>query len=72
MQKEKEVAEDEMVRYHHRLNKHEFEQSPGDTAGQRSLDCYSPCTAVQQFGQDLATEQQKTYCTARGTLLNAL
>ena len=26
----------------HRLNGHDFEQSPGDTEGQRSLACYSP------------------------------
>ena len=32
-QKEKNVAEDEMVGWHHQLNKHEFEQTPGD--GQR-------------------------------------
>ena len=26
-------AEDEMVRYHHKLNGHEFEQTPGDSGG---------------------------------------
>ena len=31
----------EMVRYHHRLSGHEFEQIPGDSGGQRSLACYS-------------------------------
>ena len=36
-QKEKWVAEDEMVRYHHWLNGHEFEQPLGDTEGQGSL-----------------------------------
>ena len=36
------VAEDEMVRYHHLLNGHEFEQTPGDTGGQRSLARCSP------------------------------
>ena len=25
------VAEDEMVRYHHQLNEHEFEQTQGDS-----------------------------------------
>ena len=29
-QKEKRVAEDEMVGWHHQLNGHEFEQTPGD------------------------------------------
>ena len=41
-QEEKEATEDEMVGWHHRLNGHEFEQTPGDTEGQRSLACYSP------------------------------
>ena len=31
-----------MVRQHHQLNEHEFEQTPGDTGGQRRLGCYSP------------------------------
>ena len=39
MQKEKEAADDEMVRQHHRLNGHEFEQTLGDSEGQRSLWC---------------------------------
>ena len=42
MQEEKEVAEDEMVGRHHRLNGHESEQAPGDGEGQGSLQCYSP------------------------------
>ena len=31
-----------MVKQHHQLNRHEFEQTPGDGRGQRSLACYSP------------------------------
>ena len=31
------AAEDEMVREHHRLNGHEFEQTPGDSGGQKRL-----------------------------------
>ena len=38
---EKEVTEDEMVRWHHQLNRHEFEQTPGDSEGQGSLTCCS-------------------------------
>ena len=30
------MREDEMVRQHHRLNGHEFEQTPGDSEGQGS------------------------------------
>ena len=41
-QKEKGVAEDEMVREHHWLNGHEFEQTLGDSEGQRGLAHCSP------------------------------
>ena len=33
-QDEKGVTEDEMVRWHHWLNRHKFEQTPGDSEGQ--------------------------------------
>ena len=39
---EKVVREDEMVGWHHLLNEHEFEQTPGDSEGQGSLVCCSP------------------------------
>ena len=41
-QKEKSLVENEMVRYHHRLKGHEFEQILGDSEGQGSLECCSP------------------------------
>ena len=34
--------EDEMVGWHHRLDRHEFEQAPGVSNGQESLACCSP------------------------------
>ena len=37
MQEEKGMTEDEMVGWHHRLNGHAFEQTPGDGEGQGSL-----------------------------------
>ena len=33
------MTEDEMVGWHHRLNGHEFEQTPGNSEGQGSLAC---------------------------------
>ena len=36
-QEKKGTTEDEMVEWHHRLNGHEFEQTPGDDEGQGSL-----------------------------------
>ena len=40
--REKGVADDEMVGWHHQLNGHEFEQTAGDSEGQGSLACCSP------------------------------
>ena len=57
-QREKEVAEDEMVRLHHWLNGHEFEQTLGDSEGQGSLAGCSPWGP-----KDWATEQQWQQCT---------
>ena len=36
------ITEDEMVGWHHQLNGHEFEQTPGDGERQGSLACCSP------------------------------
>ena len=36
------MTEDEMVGWHHLLNGHEFEQTPGDGEGQESVADYSP------------------------------
>ena len=39
---EKGTTKDKMIGWHHRLNGHEFEQTPGDREGQGSLVCCSP------------------------------
>ena len=36
------VTENEMAGRHHRLNGHEFEETPGDGKGQGSMVCCSP------------------------------
>ena len=41
-QEEKTVAKDEMVGWHHWPDGHEFEETPGDGEGQRSLVCCGP------------------------------
>ena len=41
-QEEKGTTEDKMDGWHHQLNGHEFEQTPGDSGGQRSLGYCSP------------------------------
>ena len=42
VKEEKGATEDEMVGWHHWLNGHEFEQTPGDSGGQESLACCNP------------------------------
>ena len=42
-QEEKGTTEDEMARWHHRLDGHEFEQSPRVGDGQGGLVCCGPC-----------------------------
>ena len=46
-----------MVGWHHRLNGHELEQTPGDGEGQGSLACCSP--QGLRVGRNLVTEQQQ-------------
>ena len=48
-QKEKGTTEDEMVGWYHRLNGHEFEQTPGESEGQGSLEC---CSSRGRKGMD--------------------
>ena len=57
-QEEKGVAEHEMVRQHHWFNGHEFEQTPGDSGGQKSLACCS--SWGRRVRHNLATEQQQS------------
>ena len=38
---QEERTEDEMVGWHYQLNGHKFEQTPGDSEGERRLACYS-------------------------------
>ena len=50
------MTEDEMVGGHHQLDRHEFEQTPGDSEGQGSLMCYSPWSHKEL---DMTEQQQK-------------
>ena len=51
-----------MVGWYHRLNGHEFEQTPGDSEGQGSLASSQPMGS-QRVRHDLATEQQQEMIT---------
>ena len=50
------MAEDEMVRQHHQLNGHEFEQTPGKQWSTEEPDVLQSI-AMQRVGHNLATEQ---------------
>ena len=56
-QEEKGMTEDKMVKWHHWLNWHEFEQAPGDGEGQGSLACCSPWG--HSVGHDWVTGEQQ-------------
>ena len=51
-QKEKEAAEDEMVRQHRQLNGHDFEENPGHSGGVLQF------MGLYRVGHNLATKQQ--------------
>ena len=57
-------TEDEMVGWHHWLNGHEFEHSPGDSEGLGSLVCCSSCRS-QKVRHDLVTAQQQQQITQK-------
>ena len=49
------MTEDETVDWHHLLSGNEFEQTPGESEGQRSLLQFM---GLQRVGHNLVTEQQ--------------
>ena len=46
-----------MVGWHHQLNGYDFEQTPGDSEGQKRLACCSP--GGRRVRHNLVTEQQQ-------------
>ena len=58
-QEENRVTEDQMVGWHHQLNAHDYEQTPGDSEGKRRLECCSPW--VHRVGYNWATEQLSNF-----------
>ena len=51
-----------MVGWHHRLNGHEFEQTPGDSEGQGNLAC---CSLWGRKELDMTGQQQQTQTLAK-------
>ena len=59
------MTEDEIGGWHHQLNGHEFEQTPGDGEGQGSLACSSPwgrneSDSTEQLNNSLLALEQLT------------
>ena len=52
------IGQQRMVGWHHRLNGHEFELTPGDGEGQGSLACCSPWIAKSQTRPSKTTKRK--------------
>ena len=58
-QKEKGAIGNDMIRWSHCLNGHEFEQTLGDSEGQGSLACCSPCGCKELDTTEQLNDNQK-------------
>ena len=56
-----------MVGWHHRLNGHEFEQTPGDGEGQGGLACCSPWGRRESDTTEQLNNNQSNVRKQRGT-----
>ena len=62
------MTENEMVGWHHQLDRHELEKAPGVGDGQGSLECYSPWGCkVLDMTEQLKTNSLKLKTQDRGT-----
>ena len=55
------ATEDEMVGWHHQLNGHEFEQTPGGGEGQGGLACCSPRGHKELNMTELLNNNKQSY-----------
>ena len=53
------MTEAEIVRWHHLLNGHEFQQAPGDSEGQGSLACCSSWGRTESDTTEATLQQQQ-------------
>ena len=71
-QEEKGATEDDIVEWHHRLNGHEFEQTPGDSEGQGSLLCCAPWGWKESdMTWQLNNNNHSVYTSPTGPLLHS-
>ena len=67
--KRKGMTEDKIVGWHHQLNGHEFEQTPGKCEGQGNLVCYSPWGHNEWTGlSDRSTASFVCICAMRNNI----
>ena len=71
-QEEKGKTEDEMVRWHHQFDGHEFERFPGDGEGQGSLACCSPWGLKESDTTEWLNNNNKRYWNHTESLLLSL
>ena len=55
------MTKDEMVGWHHRINEHESEQTPGDSEEQGSLVCCSPWGSRESDMTQQSDDSNKLY-----------
>ena len=67
-QEEKGTTEDEMVGWHHRLNGHAFEQTPGDGEGQGNLVCCRPWACKESGTTEQVNNDNKIKTTMKSHL----
>ena len=62
-QEEKGTTQDEMVGWDHRLNRREFETTPGDSDGQESVVCWGPWGCKELDTAELLNNNREEYAT---------
>ena len=60
-QEEEKITEGEMVGWHHRFNRHELEQAPGDGEGQGGQACCSPWAHKEEDRTELLNNKGRIY-----------
>ena len=61
------MTEDEMVGWHHQLNGHEFEKTPGESERQGTQACCSPW--IWQMSNNKMSKNQKIYITINNDVI---
>ena len=55
------MIEDEMVEWHHQLNGHKLEKTPGDSEGQGGLACFSPWGRKESDTTERVSNNKKSF-----------